>query len=104
MPDFLIRYKKDIFILEHKHKKEGGGGQNDQINEIISLISFKEKNKNVHFISFLDGVYSNAFARQNLRDGKILTQVNNIKENLKHNKTNYFVNTAGFKEFLSKLK
>ncbi len=23
MPDFLVRFKKDIFIVEHKHMKEG---------------------------------------------------------------------------------
>jgi hypothetical protein len=104
MPDLLIRYKRHIFILEHKHKKEGGGGQNGQINEILSLISFKEKEKNIHFVSFLDGVYFNSFAKKDLKDGKILTQLNNIKESLKHNKTNYFVNTAGFKKLISEFK
>lgn len=104
MPDFLIRHKRDIFILEHKHKKEGGGGQNDQVNEIISLISFKEKNKKIHFIAFLDGVYFNSFTRNDLKAGKILTQINNIKRNLKINKGNYFVNTAGFQELLKKLQ
>lgn len=104
MPDFLIRCKKDIFILEHKHKKEGGGGQNSQINEILSLISFKEKSKRIHFVSFLDGVYFNNFSRKNLKEGKILTQLENIRTSLKNNRGNYFVNTAGFKELLKRIQ
>lgn len=103
MPDFLIRYKKDIFIVEHKHKKEGGGGQNGQINEILSLISFREKNKNIHFVSFLDGVYFNFFAGKHPKKGKIYEQFNSINKSLKKNKKNYFVNTAGFKKLLKEL-
>jgi hypothetical protein len=103
MPDFLIRYEKDIFIVEHKHKKEGGGGQNGQINEILSLISFRENNSNVHFVSFLDGVYFNLFANNNSKKGKIFEQFNSITKSLKKNKQNYFVNTAGFKKLLDNL-
>ncbi|MCK5320828.1 hypothetical protein KAJ61_05595 [Candidatus Parcubacteria bacterium] len=103
MPDFLIRHKDDIYIVEHKHTKEGGGGQNNQINEIISLIGHSENNKKIHYISFLDGIYFNLFANKKLNQGKILNQINNIKNNLKNNKQNYFVNTAGFKKLLKNL-
>lgn len=104
MPDFLIRYKKDIYIVEHKHKKEGGGGQNGQINEILSLITFREANENIHFVSFLDGVYFNLFANKNFKKGKIFEQLNSIRISLKKNEGNYFVNTAGFKKLVSEFK
>jgi hypothetical protein len=105
MPDLLMKYKNNIYIVEHKHMKEGGGGQDKQVNEIISLIGFSEKNKNFHYISFLDGLYFNLFANKNyLKKGKILNQLNNIKQNLKNNKQNYFVNTAGFKKIIQELK
>ena len=103
MPDFLIRHREDIFIVEHKHTKEGGGGQNKQINEVISFISFSESNSKIHYISFLDGIYFNLFAKKKyLNKGKILNQLKNIKENLRRNKQNYFVNTAGFKKLFDK--
>lgn len=104
MPDLLIRRKNDIFIVEHKHMKEEGGGQNKQINEIISFIGFNEGEK-IHFVSFLDGIYFNLFAnKKHLNKGKILSQLTNIKINLGNNKQNYFVNTAGFKELFKILK
>jgi hypothetical protein len=105
MPDFLIKNSEDIFIVEHKHMKEGGGGQDKQINEVISFISFSEKNPKIHYISFLDGIYFNLFANKKyLSKGKILNQLKNIKQNLRRNKQNYFVNTAGFKKLLKELK
>lgn len=104
MPDFLIRHKKDIFIVEHKHMKEGGGGQDKQINEVISFIGFSENNFKIHYISFLDGLYFNLFANKKyLNKGKILNQLTNIKQNLKQNRQNYFVNTAGFKKLIKEL-
>lgn len=105
MPDFLIKNGKDIFIVEHKHMKEGGGGQDKQINEVISFISFSENNSKIHYISFLDGIYFNLFANKKyLNKGKILNQLKNIKLNLSRNKQNYFVNTNGFKKLLQELK
>ena len=105
MPDFLIRHKKDIFIIEHKHMKEGGGGQDKQINEVISFIGFSENNFKIHYVSFLDGLYFNLFANKKyLNKGKILNQLTNIKQNLKQNIQNYFVNTAGFKKLIKELQ
>ena len=105
MPDFLIKNNENIFILEHKHIKEGGGGQDKQINEIISFIGFGERDPKIHYISFLDGVYFNLFTNKKyLNKGKILNQLKNIKKNLKRNKQNYFVNTAGFKKLLKEFK
>ncbi len=104
MPDFLIKCKGDIFIIEHKHMKESGGGQDKQVNEIISLIGFGESNSNIHYVSFLDGIYFNLFSNKKyLNRGKILNQLIGIKENLKKNPQNYFVNTAGFKKMIKDL-
>lgn len=99
MPDFLIKKGEDIFIVEHKHIKEGGGGQDKQINEILSLISYKEINNNIHYVAFLDGTYFNLFLNADIKkDNKISNQLNNIYDYLSKNKNNYFVNTAGFKK------
>lgn len=104
MPDFLIKHKNDIFIVEHKHMKEGGGGQDKQINEVISFIGSSENNQKIHYISFLDGLYFNLFANKKyLNKGKILNQLTNIKQNLRQNDQNYFVNTAGFKKLIKEL-
>lgn len=105
MPDLLLKYKNHIYIIEHKHMKESGGGQDKQMNEVISLIGFGEKNKNFHYIAFLDGLYFNLLAnKKNLSKGKVYNQINSIKQNLKNNKQNYFVNTAGFKKLLQEFK
>lgn len=99
MPDFLIKNAGSIFIAEHKHMKEEGGGQDKQINEIINFISYQEDNKDIHYLSFLDGIYFNLFTdKKRLNGGKILSQLKNIKYNLSQNKQNYFVNTAGFQK------
>ncbi len=101
MPDFLIKCKDKIFILEHKHMKEPGGGQDKQMNELISLIASKEINKKVGYVSFLDGRYFNLFTKEKtLAKGKVFNQLESIKKNLEKNSNNFFVNTAGFKEFL----
>lgn len=102
MPDFLMRFKDDIFIIEHKHIKENGGGQDKQVTEVISFISHREIDKNIHYMSFVDGIYFNQFT-EGLVDCKLANQFKNINEYLKQNKQNYFVNTAGFKKLLKSL-
>jgi len=107
MPDVLFKYKKDLFIIEHKHMKEGGGGQNKQINEVIQFINHSENNPSmkVHYVTFIDGLYFNYFGSKNFRKKtKIPTQISNIKSALKNNPNNYFVNTAGFVKLLSEIK
>jgi hypothetical protein len=104
MPDLLIKNKHQIFVVEHKHVKEGGGGQDKQINEIITFIEASESQDNVHYISFLDGIYFNLLAdADSLKLTKITNQSNKILKNLKKNQKNYFVNTAGFRKFLQDL-
>jgi hypothetical protein len=101
MPDVLMRHKNDIIIIEHKHIKEGGGGQANAINEIISFIGYSEDG--ISYVSFMDGTYFNLLADNISSKNKLYTQLNNIKALLKGNKNNYFVNTAGFKMLLKYL-
>jgi hypothetical protein len=97
--DFLFKVAGKIFIMEHKHMKEGGGGQGKQVTEIINFVSYKEEG--VQYISFLDGVYFNLLADKNITRGKTFEQRKKIRENLEENKGNYFVNTEGFKKLIA---
>lgn len=120
-PDFLIKIRDKIIILEHKHMKETGGGQDKQLNEIIDLISSSNHgNPNLYYISFLDGVLFNRlflgidYIDENVikkelakytPNNKLLSQKKAIFEALNKFSNNYFVNTYGFKnliEFLVK--
>jgi hypothetical protein len=110
-PDFIINFNKKFFICEAKHKKEGGGGQNDQMLELIDLIGFNEKRKDFGYISFLDGLLFNKFSEvhsqieqkivSNKKANKIQTQYASINTNLSRNPNNYFLNTKGFELFLN---
>lgn len=102
MPDVLFRNGDDLFIVEHKHMKEGGGGQDKQVAEVIDFIGHSEENPNVqvHYVTFMDGLYFNLLTRPPGGNGKLATQIATIRTNLSENANNYFVNTAGFKELL----
>lgn len=101
-PDILFKIQNHIFILEHKHMKEKGGGQDKQILEIIDFISHEEKG--VHYISFLDGIYFNILSTNHTTNtDKVFLQKQSIRESLTKNKQNYFVNTYGFKRLLQHL-
>lgn len=90
--------KGDIFICEFKHMKEMGGGQDKQVSELISLISYKEQNPRFGYISFLDGIYFNTFINPTAPKSK--EQVRQIRNNLSANPKNYFVNTWGINELI----
>jgi len=94
-PDFLIRYGDELLIVEHKHMKEAGGGQDKQIVEISEFVSQREPSPNVHYIAFLDGILFNMLL-VNPSGGKPQEQNRQIRQALKKNKKNYFVNTYGF--------
>ena len=103
IPDFLIVYPKHIFILEAKHMKESGGGQDKQMNELISFISQHPvglPDKKVHFVAFLDGVYFNKLFLSNTSGGKIQEQRRKVIEALRAFPLNYFVNTHGLRRLL----
>jgi len=105
MFDLLIKNNRKIFILEAKHLNVGGGEQDKQIGELIKILELKEKNKNIIYISFLDGTYSNKLISQPLpkRAKKMIKERAGIERCLKNKKArNYWVNTAGFVSIFKK--
>ncbi|MFA7543981.1 MAG: hypothetical protein WCY84_06365 [Candidatus Cloacimonadaceae bacterium] len=109
-PDFVVKKGNSIYIIEHKHLKEGGGGQDKQMDELIEFIAQRPNNPNVHYVSYLDGFYFNIIIKKELeripnsprREAKPQSQLRNIRQNLANNGSNYFVNTAGFKELINR--
>jgi len=97
----LFKIDNKIFIMEHKHMKESGGGQDKQMSEIINFISYKDSG--VYYVSFLDGVYFNVIADESIANGKAFEQRRSVIQNLTNNKQNYFVNTNGFIELMNSL-
>jgi hypothetical protein len=102
MPDAYIQNKKKVFVVEHKYKKEEGGGQNSQIVELVDFI--KNSDKNISYISYMDGVLFNDLATSVPHtDNKILKTKRDIYKHLGKNVENYFVNTAGFRVLLNSI-
>jgi hypothetical protein len=61
----------------------------------------QEKNDNIFYISFLDGVYSNILLADDEAGGKLSIQRGEIKKLLKKNSRSYWVNTAGIETLFS---
>ena len=95
--DLIVKLGKKIFLCEAKHLNTGGGGQDKQISELIEIISLNESNKNISYVAFLDGVYSNILLSNVGSGDKLSTQRREINRHLAINKNNYWVNTEGFK-------
>jgi len=64
---------------------------------LIEIISLKEQNKNISYIAFLDGSYSNVLLSDEDGGDKLTTQRKEIKKYLFHNPQNFWVNTANKK-------
>lgn len=94
--DLIIKCGKEIFLCEAKHINTTGGAQDKQISELIEIISLKEKNKNIHYIVFLDGVYSNILLGSEKNGSKLKIQQKEISKFLSRNVNNFWVNTFGF--------
>ncbi|RUM50629.1 MAG: hypothetical protein DSY47_01270 [Hydrogenothermus sp.] len=103
IPDFYIVYNNHHIVGEAKHIHNKGGAQDKQVGELIDFIKQKEKYKNVHYLSFIDGLYLHHFVHKNLSE-KIKRQKKDIEEVLKINPNNFFVNTKGFIKLLEDLK
>lgn len=106
LPDLILRnHAGEICIGEFKHIKEGGGGQDKQLAELISLVQQSEKK--ISYLAFLDGLYFNHLAdlgvRRDDRPSKMHRQIDAIRQALASNPQNFFVNTHGMKKLL-KLK
>lgn len=94
LPDFLVKIREKYYLIEHKNMKEGGGGQDKQIVEVLMFINNPESNPNVHYITYLDGIFSNKLV--STARAKNMTQYNSILEILESYPNNYFVNTFAF--------
>ncbi len=102
MLDLLIKANDNIFILEAKHLKISGGAQDKQMAELIEILKLEEKQKNIFYISFLDGVYSNLLLSDKKKSKKIETQREEIEKSLKNGK-NFWLNTKGFERLINDL-
>lgn len=102
VPDFYIQYKNHHIIGEAKHIHSTGGAQDKQISELIDFIRQTEEG-NIHYLSFLDGLYFNRFSQKNLSE-KLKKQKQDIEKSLEEYPKNFFVNTNGFRKLLEDLK
>lgn len=103
-PDLVFKANNHFFIVEGKHVKESGGAQDKQVLELIEFVKNSEGSNNIHYVSFMDGVYFNNFIWiYPNSDNKTARQRRDIEEALASNKNNYFVNTAGFIRLLKDL-
>jgi hypothetical protein len=102
LPDVVLKVKDHFFIIEAKHINETGGAQDKQIAELISFINQREPSQNIHYVAFLDGLYFNYFINPP-KGSKLSQQKEDIENCLKHNHSNFFVNTAGFVNLLQDL-
>jgi hypothetical protein len=103
LPDFVIFSEPHTFIVEHKHMKEGGGGQDKQIVEIIDFVEQSEPKSMTHYVAFLDGAMANMLMADQRSSGKLSAQLRHIERALRLYPKNYFVNTAGFNALLDAL-
>lgn len=99
IPDAILKVYKHIFVIEHKNMKEGGGGQDKQISEILDFIRYCEEGKDFHYITYLDGIFSNKLFPGATAKNKI--QYIEAVEVLNENPSNYFVNTFAFEKLIT---
>ena len=102
LPDMVLFNDGNYYVVELKHINGSGGGQDKQLSEVIDFIECSGKGGHIHFISYMDGGYSNLLHGAKKRE-KVKKQYKAILSNLKTNPGNYFVNTAGLKELLRQL-
>lgn len=97
-PDALIKINNEYFIVEQKNMKENGGGQDKQASEITSFIYKKPEFENLHYVTYIDGMYFNQI--DSSAHAKTLQHYNDIINALSLNTNNYFVNSYGFEELI----
>jgi hypothetical protein len=98
--DLIIKVKNKILLCEAKHLNTSGGGQDKQISELIEILGLSEK-KQISYVAYLDGKYSNILLSDHGHGDKITTQRKEIQKHLRNNPDNYWVNTAGFERLVS---
>lgn len=97
-PDAFIKIGKDYFIVEQKNMKENGGGQDKQTVEITDFVSRKPEFERLHYVTFVDGIYFNKIDKN--ATAKTVQQYTDIISSLAKYKSNYFVNSYGFKKLI----
>lgn len=109
--DIFVKNNNQYFCIEAKHIKTFGGEQDKQIHELINIIKKQTNNKNIHYIAFLDGIYSNHLLTNKMLESnldtnknKIIKQQYDIIEALKVNTENFWLNTNGFIGLLKDLE
>ena len=104
LPDVVINKHGRIFVVECKHMKEVGGGQDKQLTELIDLIRYQEpdfdrgQGFDISYVAFLDGVLFNELVQPSA--AKMRRQKFDIEDFLTRNPDNYFVNTWGFNQLI----
>lgn len=105
LPDLVVNSPTRILMIECKHMKEVGGGQDKQLAELIALISdaedacVREAARQVSYVAFLDGVLFNELKEPRAR--KLRQQRQDILEALERCPENYFVNSWGFNRLIA---
>lgn len=102
LPDMVFFINGDYYVVEMKSMKGSGGGQDKQLTEVINFIRYAESNAHIHYVTYLDGEYSNLL-HSGTTQPKIRCQYDDILSCLKNHPGNYFLNTAGFEEFMREL-
>lgn len=97
-PDAFIKIGDDFFVVEQKNMKENGGGQDKQTLEITDFIDKEPEFKNLHYITYIDGIYFNQIDKN--ATAKTLQQYTDIVSVLAKRKENYFVNSFSFKKLI----
>lgn len=100
MLDLIIKNNEKIFLLEAKHLNVSGGGQDKQVSELIEILNLNE-DRDVSYVAFLDGTHSNKLLGEiQKKSEKLFEQRREIERFLKKNQQNFWLNTAGFVEFV----
>lgn len=102
LPDMVFFINGDYFVVEMKSMKGSGGGQDKQLTEVINFIRYAESNVHIHYVTYLDGEYSNLL-HSDTTQPKIRCQYDDVLSCLRSHPGNYFLNTAGFEEFMREL-
>ena len=102
LPDMVFFLNGEYFIVEMKSMKGSGGGQDKQLTEVINFIRYAESDEHIHYITYLDGEYSNLL-HSGTTQPKIRRQYDDAMACLRNHPGNYFLNTAGFEEFVREI-
>lgn len=110
--DVILKSGQCYAFIEVKHLKEGGGSQDKQVKELISLLDRPYPGK-IKMIAFTDGMLPNSLLRiseEEILDPRLLvkekrpTNIQKFKhrlvEALKTYHNSYWLNTSAYEEFL----